>query len=240
MKYALGLGLLVALALTMSACGGGETEHQQAQAQAKGRPLPKYHQAVLPAGKYHTTEFKPPLSFRLTGEGWRFEGPSGTLNDPEHPDYLFFQKIPEGAIAFFNLGELEGVFKPKGPTGAVDPMPAPDEVVGWFQHHPYLKTSEPEPATVGGAKGVQFDVVLAKQPANHKGVCGNGPGCQDIFALSTGGSSEVYYQKKNCFIVLESVDGVPVVIQYEDLKDEFDEFVPIAEKVLKSVQWTGS
>jgi hypothetical protein len=93
---------------------------------------------------------------------------------------------------------------------------------------------------VGGAKGVQFDVVLAKQPANHKGVCGNGPGCQDIFALSTGGSSEVYYQKKNCFIVLESVDGVPVVIQYEDLKDEFDEFVPMAEKVLKSVQWTGS
>ena len=119
-------------------------------------------------------------------------------------------------------------------------MPAPDELVEWFQHHPYLKTSEPEPATVGGAKGVHFDVVLAKQPANHKGVCGNGPGCQDIFALSTGGSSEVYYQKKNCFIVLESVDGVPVVIQYEDLKDEFDEFVPIAEKVLKSVEWTGS
>ncbi len=236
MKYALSLGLLVTLALTMSACGGGGTEHQQAQ----GRPLPKYHQAVLPAGKYHTTEFKPPLSFRLTGEGWRFEGPSGTLNDPEHPDYLFFQKIPEGAIAFFNLRELEGVFKPKGPTGAVDPMPAPDEVVGWFQHHPYLKTSDPEPVTVGGVKGVQFDVVLTNLPVNHEGLCGEPAYCLDIFALSTGGSSEVYYQKKNCFIVLESVDGVPVVIQYEDLKDVFDEFVPIAEKVLKSVQWTGS
>ena len=236
MKYALSLGLLVTLALTMSACGDGGTDHQQ----AKGRPLPKYHQAVLPAGKYHATEFKPPLSFRLTGEGWRFEGPSGTLNDPEHPDYLFFQKIPEGAIAFFNLRELEGVFEPKGPTGAVDPMPAPDEVVGWFQHHPYLKTSDPEPVTVGGVKGVQFDVVLTNLPVNHEGLCGKPAYCLDIFALSTGGPSEVYYQKKNCFIVLESVDGVPVVIQYEDSKDVFDEFVPIAEKVLKSVQWTGS
>ena len=37
-------------------------------------------------------------------------------------------------------------------------MPAPDELVGWFQHHPYLKTSKPEPVTVGGVKGVQFDV----------------------------------------------------------------------------------
>jgi hypothetical protein len=36
------------------------------------------------------------------------------------------------------------------------------------------------------------------------------------------------------------VDGVPVVIQYEDLKDEFDEFVPVAENVLQSVEWTGA
>ncbi len=245
MKYALSLGLLVTLALTMSACGGGGTEHQQAQAQAKGRPLPKYHQAVLPAGKYHTTEFKPPLSFRLTGEEWRFEGPSGTLNDPEHPDYLFFQKIPEGAIAFFNLRELKGVFKPRGPTGAVDPMPAPDELVEWFQHHPYLKTSEPEPATVGGAKGVQFDAVLPRsRPVNHKGICG-GTGCLDIFKLSTGGSSEVFgfyrqHEKKEHYIILKNVKGIPVVIYYNNEKDVYDEFVPVAEKVLDSVRWTDN
>jgi hypothetical protein len=106
-------------------------------------------------------------------------------------------------------------------------------LVGWFQHHPYLETSKPEPISVGGVKGVQFDVVLANQPANHKGVCGNGPGCQDIFALSTGGSSEVFFQHRNTYIVLKDVKGVPVVIQYSDNKGVFDEFVPEAKKVLQ-------
>jgi hypothetical protein len=233
MKYALSLGLLVTLALTVSACGGGGTEHQQAQAQAKGRPLPKYVQPVLPAGKYHTTEFKPPLSFRLTGEGWRFEGPSSTLNDPEHSDYLFFQYRPmggEGEIAFFNLRKVEGVYKP---TGAIESVPAPDELVGWFQHHPYLETSKPEPVTVGGVKGVQFDVVTNLPKRSNKDSVGT-------FKLSTGGLTGPYYEKTEHYIILENVKGVPVVIVYNNDKDVFDDFVPIAEKVLKSVEWTGS
>jgi hypothetical protein len=65
-------------------------------------------------------------------------------------------------------------------------MPAPDEVVGWFHHQPYLKASKPESVTVGGYK------------------------------------------------------GVPVVIYYDHLKEDFDEFSPVAEKVLQSVEWTGT
>lgn len=240
MQHSLRLGTLIAvMALALGACGGSATgggEHHQAE----GRPLPKFAQASLPAGRYHTTEFEPSLSFRLTGDDWRFEGPSGTLGDPEHPDYLFFQKVPEAEIAFFNLRKVKGVNKPRVPAGEIEPVPAPDELVGWFQHHPYLKTSEPEPATVGGVKGVQFDVVLADLPKNHEGVCGKTPHCLDIFALSTGGSSEVYYTKRARFIVLKDVKGVPAVIYYTNLKDEFDEFVPVAEKVLKSVQWAGT
>jgi hypothetical protein len=36
----------------------------------------------------------------------------------------------------------------------------PKDIVGWFQHHPYLDTEKPEPTTVGGVKGVQFDYIL--------------------------------------------------------------------------------
>src|ERR687886_693774 len=151
MKHALRFGVLVVLiASVLSAWGGGAavgSEHQQAE----GRPLPMYDQASLPAGRYHTTEFEPSLSFRIPGDDWRFEGPSGDLGDPEHLDYLFIQKIPEGVISFFNLRKLKGVYKPRGPTGATEQVPGPDGLVGWFRRHPYLKTSEPEPATVGGA-----------------------------------------------------------------------------------------
>ena len=236
MKHAFKLGL-VTLALTVSACGGGGAEHQQAQ--ARGRPLPKYERAVLPAGQYHTTEFEPSLSFRITGDDWRFEGPSGALGDPEHPDYLFFQKVPEVQIAFFNLRKLKGVYKPKGQnrpiasgSGEIGTVPAPDELVGWFQHHPALKTSEPEPATVGGFKGVQFDVETANL---LKDDC-----CVDIFALSTGGPSEVIDFETHHFIVLKTGTPFTLLIDYKDEKDQFDEFVPVAEKVLQSVEWTGT
>jgi hypothetical protein len=240
MKHSLRFGVLVVLvALVPSACGGGAaggSEHQQ----AKGRPLPKYDQASLSAGRYHTTEFEPSLSFRITGDDWRFEGPTGTLGDPEHPDYLFFERVPEGEIGFFNLRKVQGIYKPMGPSGATEPVPAPDELVDWFQHVPYLKTFEPEPASVGGVKGVQFDAVLPRsRPVNHKGICG-GTGCLDIFKLSTGGSSEVYYPKRARFILLKDVKGTPVAIYYTDEKDEFDEFVPVAEKVLQSVEWTDT
>jgi hypothetical protein len=240
MKHALRFGVLVVLiALVLSACGGSVTGGDERQ-QAEGRSLPKFEQASLPAGRYHPTEFEPSLSFRVKGDDWRFEGPSGVLGDPERPDYLFFQKVPEGEIGFLNLRKVKGVYKPRGPAGAKEPVPAPDELVGWFQSHPYLKTSEPEPATVGGVKGVQFDVVLANLPGHHEGVCGNTTHCLDIIALSTGGSSEVYYTKKARFIVLKDVKGVPVAIYYTDEKDEFDEFVPVAEKVLQSIEWTDT
>ncbi len=240
MKHFLPFGVLMAvIALTLNACGGGAAgggEHQQ----ATGRPLPKYEQASLPEGQYHTTEFKPSLSFRITGDDWRFEGPSGVLGDPEHPDYLFIQKVEWGEIAFFNLRKVQGVYKPRGPAGETEPVPAPDKLVGWFQHHPYLKTSRPSPVTVGGVKGVQFDVVLANRPRNHKGVCGNTTHCLDIFALSTGGPSEVFYTNKTHYIVLKDVKGVPVVIFYTQEAEDFDKFEPMAKKVLQSVEWTGT
>jgi hypothetical protein len=230
--------LMVLIALTLNACGGdlaGGSEHQQTE----GRPLPKYGQASLPAGRYHTTEFEPSLSFRIPGDDWRFEGPSGTLGDPEHPDYLFFQRVPEAEIAFFNLRKVKGIYKPTGQnrpipegSGTLVPVPTPDELVGWFQHHPYLKTSKPEPVTVGGVNGVQFDVACANLQKKDTQV--------EIFGLSTGGTSQVFFLKQEHYIVLKDVKGVPIVIYYNYETDVYDEFVPVAEKVLQSVEWTGT
>src|SRR5215218_5990114 len=125
MKHSLRFGTLIAV-MALGACGGSTTEGGEHH-QAEGRPLPKYEQASLPEGRYHTTEFEPSLSFRITGDDWRFEGPSGVLGDPEHPDYLFFQKVPEAEISFFDIRKLKGVYKPRGPVGTIEPVPAADE-----------------------------------------------------------------------------------------------------------------
>src|SRR5215213_7218817 len=234
MKYAFKLGL-VTFALTVSTCGGGGAEQQQ----ASGHPLPKYERAVLPAGEYHTTEFEPSLSFRITGDDWRFEGPFGVLGDPEHPDYLFFERVPEAEIAFFNLRKLKGVYDPRGPAGEIEPMPAPDKVVGWFQHHPYLKTSEPEPVTVGGVKGEQFDVLVEDMPQDSFGACGRN--CVDITSLSSDEQLLEFREgKKRRVIVLEDVKGSTVTIDFGSFVTDFEEFLPEAKKVVESVKWGGS
>ena len=110
------------------------------------------------------------------------------------PIYLFIEKVPEAKVGFYNLRKLRGIYEQKGqnrptPEGSeeLEPTPSPDELVGWFRHHPYLKTSRPEPATVGGFKGVQFDVACANLQKKDTQV--------EIFGLSTGCPSTVYYLK---------------------------------------------
>ena len=130
MSRALELGLLAALVvLVLSACGGGEKE-------AKARPLPEDEKALRP-GVYRSEEFKPSLSFRV-GEGW-------ATSPPEVSDSL---KILRGETAGVRFVSAQEVYKPTK-MGMPNVVEAPKDMVGWFQYHPYLQTSKPEPVTVG-------------------------------------------------------------------------------------------
>jgi hypothetical protein len=225
----LSLGLLVVLVvLALSACGGGEKK-------AKARPLPEDPKALRP-GTYRSEEFKPSLSFRV-GKGWS----SAPL---EASDVLQIARgqpagIPYPAVTFLNVQE---VYKPTR-TGTPNVVDAPKDMVGWTQQHPYLQTSNPEPVTVGGVKGVQFEVVLGELPQNYIGTCtsivGN-PNCVDLFRLSTGGEIFVAEGEKVRVIVLEDLKGETVTIGSGSPASEFEEFVPEAQKVLDSVEWRGS
>src|SRR5215207_11554155 len=136
-RHSLRLGLLVTLVvLALSACGG---EKQQV---SKPQPLPEEEQQ-LRTGVYRSEEFKPSLTFRV-GEGW-------SNLPPEAIDTLFIVQGETRRIGF--VGAFE-VYKPTK-TGALNAVEAPEDMVGWFQEHPYLQTDKPEPVTVGGVKGVQ-------------------------------------------------------------------------------------
>jgi hypothetical protein len=220
-SQALGVGLLLMLViLALSACGGAG-----GQEEAKARPLPLYPTELgLRPGEYHSVKFKPALSFEV-GEGW-------SNAEEQLSDYINLEQGEIGNLQFANVKE---VFKP-GTTNVVE---APKDLLGWLQHHPYLKTSKPQQVTVGGVEGEQLEVLVDHLPKDPNGYCGSD--CLDIFNLS-GGDELGYFREvnKRKVIVLEDVKGDTVVIWYAGPPDTFDEFAPKAQKVIDSVKWSGS
>src|SRR5215210_7710861 len=218
------VGLLVTLVvLALSACGGaGEQE------QAKGRPLPQDPQALSP-GEYHSVTFKPSLSFKV-GKGWEIAAEQLS----EYINLGYEGGIETHYLAFANVKE---VFKP----GTLEMVDAPKDLVGWLQHHPYLKTSKPQPVTVGGVKGVQLEV-LVEVPKDYAVDPECDPGeCLDIAPLSNDQAAANFMAvNKRKVIVLEDVKGDTVMIWFAAPPDEFDEFAPEAQKVVDSVKWSGS
>src|SRR5918993_1931926 len=201
------VGLLATLLLlALSACGGAG-----GQEQAKGRPLPQEPGALSP-GEYHSVKFKPPLSFEV-GKGW-----SNTTNQLSE----YIELGQQGEIGFLTFANVKEVHKPGTTDEVVD---APKDLVGWLQHHPFLKTSKPQPATLGGVKGEQFEVLVDHLPKDPNGYCGSD--CLDILNQSSGDRIGYFTEgRKRKVFVLEDVKGDTVVIWYAAPLDVFHEFAP--------------
>ena len=151
MRLPFRVGIVFALLSAVGACGGDE------QQVSKPQPLPEEEQQLRP-GVYRSEEFKPSFSFRV-GEGW-------SNLPPEASDTLFIVQGEMRGIGFVNPQE---VYKPTK-TGTPNVVEAPKDMVSWFQQHPYLHTDKPEPVTVGGVKGLQFDVVVEDEHVGHAAV----------------------------------------------------------------------
>jgi hypothetical protein len=211
--------MLTILLLALTACGSGS-----AQEEAKGRPLPQEQGALRP-GQYHSVKFKPPLSFEV-GKGWINSG-------VELPDFIEIGQLG-GFVTFANVKE---VYKP----GTTDVVDAPKDLVGWLQQHPYLKTSNPQPVTLGGVKGEQLEVLVEDLPEDYYGLCGEGlSDCVDIAPLSNDEPAFFKEVNKRRVFVFEDVKGDTVMIWYAGPPNTFDKFAPRAKKVVDSVKWGGS
>jgi hypothetical protein len=143
--------LATLVVLAVCACGGGGQETAD-----RPSPLPEEEQPLRP-GEYRSEEFKPSFFFRV-GKGW-------TNAPPEASDTVRITRGEVGGMGFANVQE---VYKPTE-TGLPNVVEAPEDMVGWLQHHPYLQTDKPKPITVGGDKGEQFDVVLGDLPEGYFG-----------------------------------------------------------------------
>jgi hypothetical protein len=218
------VGLLATLlVLALSACGGGGS----AQEEAKARPLPLYPtEHALSPGEYHSVKFKPPLSFKL-GKGW-----SNTTNQLSE----YIELGQQGETGFLTFANVKEVHKPGTTDEVVD---APKDLVGWLEHNPFLKTSKPQPATLGGVKGEQLEVLVKDLPQDYYPLCG--PDCVDIAPVSNGQEAAIFrVGNERKVFVLEDVKGDTVMLWFAGPPDTFDKFAPKAQKVVDSVKWSGS
>jgi hypothetical protein len=249
-RLALRVGVLMMpiLALVVTACGAPPEE-------PKLRLLPEDPQTLSP-GTYRSEEFEPSLSFTL-GEGW-------TNGPPETRDKL---TLTWGQTWLLQFVKPRAVYEPTK-TRVPKLVETPEDMVGWYRRHPYLRTSKPEPVTVGGVGGEKFDVVVAEDvPEDHYyGVCGPdcveiarleqadvvirhppqdrygacASACVDPFWSSSGSLLSMRAEEKQRLMVLEDAKGEPVTMGFASPVDEFDMFAPEAQKVLDSIEWQGA
>ncbi len=214
------VGLLATLlVLALSACGGGGS----AQEEVKARPLPEDPKALRP-GEYRSTEFKPSFSFRV-GKGWRTSS-----EFPQVSDKLAITRGEYDPPPTLIFRDLQEVFKYTKNGTTPEVVKAPKDMVGWFQHHPYLKTEKSESATVGGVKGVQFDYIVSED-APYDDI--------NLFRYTDGSDGSAGKGFKYRAIILEDVEGKTVTIGIGSLAIEFDDLLPEAQKVLDTVKWRG-
>jgi hypothetical protein len=220
-------GVLMAAILALTACSSGSAQKEKAN---KPRPLPEAGQSLRP-GEYRSVDFEPSFSFSVDKD-W-------SSLDVHASDALALSS--EAETRWLGFTNVQKVYKPpaKGNlSGEPNVVKAPKDLLGWFQHHPYLNASRPQPITVGGVKGEQFDLVV-EAPEGYYGACGSD--CVDIYSLSGGEPVGFEDGIKTRIIVYEDINGETVANDIGVSKaSEFDEFMIEAKKVLDTVKWGGS
>jgi hypothetical protein len=191
--------------------------------------------ATMPDGQRHKTvttefvmtEFEPALSFSLSEE-WEMAAAQ------EKSDSIYIYGPDQAELIFTSPSHIFDPSSPSEPTK----IPAPenvDEWTSWFQRHPNLDTSEPVSVSVGGASGMQIDVLASSTPENYpRDICGRQP-CVPL--LPPGIASAKDYKVR--FIIVE-VEGKPVVIAVAAQADKFEDTLPRAQKILDTVEWKGA
>jgi hypothetical protein len=220
MRLALGVGVLM-MTLALTGCGSGSAQEEEANA----RPLPEPGQTLRP-GEYRSEEFEPSFSFRV-GKGWSL--------DTETSDGLVILR-PYLGMAIVRVEEVYKPVRESDKTSMPTPVKVPEDLVGWFQDHPYLKVEGLEPITVGGIEGQQFDFV-ADVPEGRYSMCG--ADCVDAFENSDG-SSLVLDEGDKYHAVILDVKGETVYIESAAPPANWDKVGPEAQKVVDTVEWKSS
>ena len=217
--HTLQLGLLAACVLAVCACGGG------------AKPLSEAYGSLSPGTRYVTDKFEPALSFEV-GKGWELE--DGLQQKP----FFELSREYEGGNHFVVISfnnPPSRVSAPKNPNKLV---PAPKEWVSWFQEHPHLKTSEPQPTRVGGVQGRSFDSRVTSLPEDYYSEDCLGMGVP-LWPLPKGHHWCADEGITDRYIVLDGIENETVIIDAYS-SSGFEKVIPESKEVLDTVEWEGA
>jgi len=176
-------------------------------------------------GEYVSREFQPELSF-IVGKGWKQQ-------QEEETDQIYIAAAQEPPHELLFTSPQE-VFAVRNPAEHME-VPAPenaDEWVSWFQKHPDLNTSNQEQVTIGDLSAVRLDV-SPKRVYEPLDICTSR--CVPLYPSSA--TAVASYEKARDRFFIVDVGAEIVVIDIAAPVDEFDEFLPKAQKVLDTVEW---
>jgi hypothetical protein len=220
--------MLVALALLVVVAGVVGVVAVNGSGRSAGnapvRTLPASAKSSLEPGEYRTGEFRPSFSFAVE-RGWI------TVAADQYDALELGLAGAEGhrrppILGFYTP---QDVADPRDPTGN-KVLPAPDSIDGWvtwLQEHPNLVPGKIVPVTVGGKSGVRIDTVVSSVPKGHPAwfwVLSDGTTIQDVKGA-----------RSRTFIL--NVGGQTVLIAIRASGDQFEGFLPKAQKVVDTVEW---
>jgi hypothetical protein len=254
--------LVLSFALLLVACGDSDegsttgateglgTSTTAGSTGATGEPEGSLADGPLEPGTYTFEGFVEPITFTV-GEGWEAEiglaaedtiGPAGE-EETELTRFfaLFHEDHPSASLGF--LAPLRVVDPAKDWDQEGNLVPAPDDLVAWMADHPLHEAEEPFDTTVGTLPAKAVDVLVAEVPENGWPYCGQ---CVLWFPLSVrseegplAAGDDVWGEDLEGFdrLIVVVVSGQQILVDVGATeRNAFDEFVPIAEDVLATVE----
>lgn len=189
----------------------------------------------MPAGRYATVQFRPPLTFSTT------QAARGGADTPDVANFSLKSYRNSNFAGFFFL-HFTKVCDLKEPSRLTA---APQRLLDCLVHNPHLRvTRKPAPVTIGGISGQLLDVQIVGKlpgPSSCNGdphPCariGTTPDFPPTFDGGFGGAFEAGYSAR---IWMFDVHGTPVALAWTDLTPHFASNIAAAEKIMQTVRFS--
>jgi hypothetical protein len=211
----LGLTLLVTLiGLAVCACGGA-------------KPRSEEYGSLSPS-RYVADEFQPELSFEV-GKGW-------DLSELQQKPFFEVLREYQGGDYFVAISFNNPPARVSDPRNPNKLVAAPKDWVSWYQEHPYLETSEPQPTSVGDVEGRRLATEASTLPEDYYSEDCLGVGVP-LWPLPKGHhwcAEEEGFERS---IVLDGVEDETVIIDVWSNTEASEKVLPEGKEVLDTVEW---